>query len=108
MKEIFALALIVFPASLFAQENPIRINGTKNGLPENVLFVIDGKKIEKTDIKRDSTNAIVSLNSIDPNDIESITVLKDESATKAYGDSGKNGVIIIETKEFVRNKFKRH
>lgn len=107
MKKLFVFALIVFPAYLFAQENPIRITGTKNGLPENVLYVIDGKKLEKVDVKKDSTNAIVSLNSINPADIESITVLKNESATKAYGDAGKNGVIIIETKNY-KKKIKEH
>jgi TonB-dependent SusC/RagA subfamily outer membrane receptor len=38
------------------------------------------------------------LESIDPNEIKSVTVLKDESATCIYGDSGKNGVIQISTK----------
>ena len=38
------------------------------------------------------------LNSIDPNDIESISVLKDKSAMDIYGDDAKNGVIIITKK----------
>ena len=53
------------------------------------LFVLDGmKKDEKFDLK-----------SINPNDIESINVLKDANATAAYGDAGKNGVIIISLKK---------
>ena len=39
-----------------------------------------------------------ALNSINPNDIESITVLKDASATAIYGSRGANGVILIQTK----------
>lgn len=39
-----------------------------------------------------------SLNSIDPDDIESFTVLKDASATAVYGVRGANGVIIVKTK----------
>ncbi len=40
-----------------------------------------------------------SLNSINPNDIESFTVLKDASATAIYGSRASNGVIIITTKK---------
>ena len=38
------------------------------------------------------------LNSINPNDIESITVLKDASATAIYGSRGANGVVLVQTK----------
>jgi TonB family protein len=41
----------------------------------------------------------ISMNSFDPNSIESITVLKDQSATALYGDIGKNGVILVKTKD---------
>ena len=51
---------------------------------EKPLFVVDDKIIGNDDITK-----------IKPNDIESITVLKDESATKLYGEKGKNGVVII-------------
>ncbi|RPD41220.1 SusC/RagA family TonB-linked outer membrane protein [Chitinophaga barathri] len=47
------------------------------------------------------TNALASLN---PNDIESIQVLKDASATAIYGSRGSNGVIIITTKRGSGNK----
>lgn len=49
------------------------------------LIVVDGEKMPK-DFK---------LNTIDPNDIESISVLKDNSGTQTYGDEGKDGVVII-------------
>lgn len=52
------------------------------------LYVIDGFPIE------DNLN-----DAINPNDIESINVLKDASATAIYGARGSNGVIIIETKK---------
>ena len=51
------------------------------------LYVIDGFPLE------DPTNA-----SINPQDIQSIDILKDASATAIYGSRGANGVIIIETK----------
>lgn len=44
---------------------------------------------------------------IDPNDIESISVLKDKSATGVYGEKGKNGVIIITLKDGVKVKYKK-
>jgi TonB-linked SusC/RagA family outer membrane protein len=40
-----------------------------------------------------------NINSIDPNDVQSITVLKDASASALYGSRGANGVIIITTKQ---------
>ena len=49
-----------------------------------------------------------SLSSINPNDIESITVLKDASASAIYGARGANGVIIVKTKRGavrISNKF---
>ena len=38
------------------------------------------------------------INTINPNDIESIEVLKDASSTAIYGSSGANGIIIVTTK----------
>lgn len=45
------------------------------------------------------------LNSINPNDIESIAVLKDAAATAIYGAQGSNGVFIITTKRGKQGKF---
>ena len=39
------------------------------------------------------------MEAIHPNSIESVDVLKDEKATKAYGKKGKNGVVIIKLKK---------
>lgn len=52
------------------------------------LVIIDGKESSKDQITK-----------IDPTKIKQISVLKDESATKVYGDKGKNGVIIVELKK---------
>lgn len=54
----------------------------------NPLFVIDGQPM---------ISAVETAN-IDPADIESVQVLKGEAATVLYGDQGKNGVVIINTK----------
>ena len=52
------------------------------------LIIIDGKEKTYEDLKLMNVNTI-----------QSITVLKDESAKKIYGDKGKNGVIIVSTKK---------
>lgn len=68
----------------------IRGSGSINASNEP-LYIVDGVVL---------TNAI---NTIDPNDIESIEVLKDASSTAIYGTRGSNGVIIITTKRGARN-----
>ena len=58
------------------------------------LFVVDGLPLDNS-----STGGGDPLNFINPQDIESIDVLKDASATAIYGSRGANGVIIITTKK---------
>ncbi|MFN4315953.1 MAG: N-acetylmuramoyl-L-alanine amidase [Chitinophagaceae bacterium] len=70
-------------------KNIIRIRGTSAAEP---LYVVDGKILS-----RDGDRHV--LDSINPNRISSINVLKNESATAVYGEAGKNGVIAITTKE---------
>ncbi len=58
------------------------------------LYVVDGIPLGNNDSQRDNS----VLASIDPNSIESISVLKDASAKAIYGSRASNGVIIIKTK----------
>lgn len=62
----------------------IRGVGTINA-SSNPLYVVDGVAME-------------SISTMNPNDIESIEVLKDASATAIYGSRGANGVILVTTK----------
>ena len=70
----------------------------------NPLFVVDGVPLsgENTSPTGDSGNGAAAvrnpLNFLNPADIESISVLKDASATAIYGSRGANGVVIITTK----------
>lgn len=76
----------------------IRIRGTSSINANNEpLYVIDGVPINSGDLSRNTTttNALAGLN---PNDIESLTVLKDASAASIYGSRAANGVILITTK----------
>ncbi len=73
----------------------VRIRGTNsiNGTSEP-LYVIDGIQIGNTG----GINEVSPLSQINPNDIESIEVLKDASSTAVYGARGANGVVLITTK----------
>jgi TonB-linked SusC/RagA family outer membrane protein len=69
----------------------IRGFGSVNG-NRNPLYVVDGVPLQG------------SLNSINPADIQSLTVLKDAAATAVYGSRGSNGVIVIATKNGKGNR----
>ena len=85
----------------------VRIRGnTSISASNRPLFIVDGVPIYDGPItqrsfggQQDNTMAIVN-----PNDIESIEVLKDASAKAIYGSRGANGVILITTKRGRNNK----
>ena len=79
----------------------IRIRGGSSlNANNNPLIVIDGMTMDANNTK--GMNNPLSL--VNPNDIESFTVLKDASATAIYGSRGSNGVIVITTKRGRRNQ----
>jgi iron complex outermembrane receptor protein len=79
----------------------IRIRGGASlNASNDPLIVIDGMQMDNNATKGVS-NPLALVN---PNDIESFTVLKDASATAIYGSRGSNGVIIITTKKGRRNQ----
>lgn len=57
-------------------------------VPDDVLVVIDGRETNMNE-----------LNGLDASKINSVTVLKDDSATKIYGEKAKNGVIVVTMKK---------
>lgn len=74
----------------------IRIRGGSSLSASNdPLIVVDGVPLSSESISGQSN----ALNSINPNDIESFTILKDASATAIYGSRASNGVIMITTKK---------
>ncbi|WP_026706905.1 SusC/RagA family TonB-linked outer membrane protein [Flavobacterium frigidarium] len=79
----------------------IRIRGVGSVSASNQpLYVIDGVPvINDAFAASDNVSTLSPLASIASSDIESMTVLKDASATSAYGARGSNGVIIITTKK---------
>ncbi len=77
----------------------IRIRGaTSQNASNEPLFVVDGVPLAIGGGISAGTNGRNPLNFLNPSDIESMTVLKDASATAIYGSRGANGVILIETK----------
>jgi iron complex outermembrane receptor protein len=86
--------------------NTIRIRGTSSVLGGNQpLYVVDGVPITNDDIGNSSASGAGAmparnpLNFLNPNDIASMDVLKDASATAIYGSRGANGVVMITTKK---------
>ncbi|MCW9707945.1 SusC/RagA family TonB-linked outer membrane protein [Fodinibius salsisoli] len=75
----------------------IRGIGTINS--ESPLYVIDGVPIQGSSESQLGTNVLSSLN---PNDIESIDILKDASAAAIYGSRASGGVVLITTKKGTR------
>jgi TonB-linked SusC/RagA family outer membrane protein len=72
------------------------------------LYVLDGQPItsgaiSETDFSNGGRSSNV-LSSINPNDIESLVVLKDAASTAIYGSRGANGVVLITTKSGKRNQ----
>ena len=65
----------------------IRTYGTGEKSDEQPLFIKNGKEISQEELKM-----------IDTKDIESVSVLKDASATALYKEKGKYGVVLITTK----------
>ncbi len=76
----------------------IRGVGSLVGTP-NPLYVIDGVVVGKGSDNASLMESWNPLAAIDPNAVESVSVLKDASATALYGARGANGVIVITTKK---------
>lgn len=90
----------------------IRIRGIGSTLTAEPLYVIDGVPIVNDNQGSSATfgaldgggQASNALNTINPNDVERIEVLKDASATAIYGARAANGVVLITTKRGAAGK----
>lgn len=68
-----------------AENHQIQIRGASSANSVNALVIVDG--------------TVGSLNDVNPNDIESISVLKDAAASSIYGSNAAGGVILVTTKK---------
>ncbi|WNH12943.1 M56 family metallopeptidase [Thalassobellus suaedae] len=73
--------------TLYVNDKPNTLEKLANDFKKDPIFILNGKEITKKEF--------VKINELN---INSITVLKNESATKVYGEKGKNGVIMIDMK----------
>src|SRR5690606_19559153 len=95
---------MVNSSGLLGSEAQITIRGgsslSAGGRP---LYVVDGVPLNSNgpaySQAQGGASAVNALININPNDIESISVLKDASAVAIYGARGSNGVILITTKK---------
>ncbi|RTY98584.1 SusC/RagA family TonB-linked outer membrane protein [Flavobacterium sp. RSP49] len=97
---------VVQSSGVLGAATVVKIRGnasiTAGGRP---LYVIDGVPLNDNSFSgAQGGQALNPLLEINPNDIESQTVLKDASATAIYGSRGSNGVILITTKKGKKNQ----
>lgn len=84
-KKVFVI-LSDEPLDKAKKEEPLNVNDSK------ALVIVDGNEIGKGE-----------LDQIKPDKVESVSVLKGETATKLYGDKGKNGVVLVTLKSDKKN-----
>lgn len=84
----------------------ITVRGSNSFIGTQPLYVVDGipyiignGDATPSSVSGSEQSTVNALSFLNPNDIESITVLKDASATAIYGSRGSNGVVIITTKK---------
>lgn len=83
--------VFVNPSVKPSDDTSLKIRGTNTiNSGSNPIYVVDGMVIE---------NNQGGFNSVNLNDVESVQVLKDASATALYGSKGANGVILVTTKK---------
>lgn len=93
-------------------KNSLRSYSTRTGFEANVpLYIVDGVILSQgNEFKSGLSPGILvyqdtnPLSFLNPNDIESIEILKDADATAIYGSRGANGVILISTKKGKKGK----
>jgi TonB-linked SusC/RagA family outer membrane protein len=78
----------------------IQVRGTSSVTASNrPLYVIDGVPITFQDQSQAGDEPLNPLADLNPNDIESISILKDASSSAIYGSRASNGVVLITTKK---------
>ena len=87
------------PATIFIRGRNSLNSGTQP------LYVVDGVPIEAGAQGISANTTITPLANLNPDDIESYTVLKDATATSIYGARAANGVIVITTKQGKEGSF---
>jgi TonB-dependent SusC/RagA subfamily outer membrane receptor len=100
MKKLLIVISLFVSAGAFAQQsdsvkNKNSVNDIVSYRKSKALVVVDGVKIKG------------GIDVINPNDIERVDVLKSPSATAIYGEAGKNGVILVTTRQGLAERLRR-
>src|SRR5207245_10511063 len=93
---------VVLPGNITRAGARVRIRGSSSfSLNNEPIYIIDGVRMESANnsasIGIGGTNPS-RVNDIDPNEIESIDVVKGPAASTLYGTAATNGVVVIKTK----------
>lgn len=87
------------------QGTSVRIRGISTLGNNDPLYIVDGVPVQPFQTNENgAANTSWDLSWLNPNDIESIQVLKDASSASIYGSRASNGVVIITTKQPNKNK----
>lgn len=98
-RQLILLFLFFFTSHLCFSQDTIMIN------PKKTTKII--KKEKPLILVNNTILKYEAMEYLNPNDIESVTVHKDEKAIELYGEKGKYGVILITTKNISKRKLRK-
>jgi TonB-dependent SusC/RagA subfamily outer membrane receptor len=97
MKPLLIVALCVTSFLVCAQDTKAKKEDQKDAAADvEPMYILDGVKLKKGEVSK-----------INPDDIASMHVLKGDSAITKYGEAGRNGVVLIDSKK-AEEKRRRH
>lgn len=96
--------LQITSANTLGGTNNVILRGFKSLTQSNqALFVVDGVPVDNTNLNSNGLDLGSTISDINPDDIESVNVLKGAAASALYGSRAVNGVILINTKRGSKN-----
>lgn len=94
-----APGVVVLPGAMLGGAPSVRIRGTSSiSLNNAPIYVVDGVRYADNTTRGSSTSFSL-LNSLNPEEIQSIEIVKGPSAATLYGTSAANGVVVVTTKK---------
>ena len=93
-----ALFLMAFSEKVYVEQDPQRESRSSNSTGMDTLIIRNNSGVTGTPLYYIDDKEVKTISDLKPDDIESISVLKDASAMSRYGEKGKNGVVLVTTK----------
>ena len=95
-----APGVIVLPAVMTGGAPTVRIRGLSSiSLSNAPIWIVDGVRFESGTVSLNSQTSFSMLNSLNPDEIEDIEIVKGPSAATLYGTAAANGVVVVTTKK---------